>query len=169
MNIDVKFRSPSVDFDKNLVKGRVMRLFTIKEDKYARALEEVAGGRLYSVVVETEAVASILLKQRCFRHREVLIPSNKIQAREVSREIIDYVTKMSEGKAVFALQTIKYPYDLEATMKFVFGMAFICEDNETAKRVCFDPRVRMPCVTLDGDVYQPNGVLSGGADDKQAG
>ena len=72
---------------------------------------------------------------------------------------------MSEGKAIHALQTIKYAFDLESTMKFVFGIAFICEDTETAKKVCFDPRVRMPCVTLDGDIYQPNGVLSGGADE----
>ena len=61
-NLDVKFSLPSVDFDKNLVRGRVIRLFTLREDKYARALEEAAGGRLYSVIVETEAVASVLLK-----------------------------------------------------------------------------------------------------------
>ena len=43
-NLDVKFSLPSVDFDKNLVRGRVIRLFTLREDKYARALEEAAGG-----------------------------------------------------------------------------------------------------------------------------
>jgi len=48
-------------------------------------------------------------------------------------------------------------------MKFVFSSAFICEDSETAKKVAFDPRVRMVCVTLDGDIYNPNGTLSGGA------
>jgi len=49
-------------------------------------------------------------------------------------------------------------------MKFVFCDAFVCEDAETAKKVAFDPRVRMRCVTLDGDTYNPSGVLSGGAD-----
>ena len=52
-------------------------------------------------------------------------------------------------------------------MKFVFGDAFICEDSETAKKVAFDPRVRMRCVTLDGDTYSPNGILSGGNDENQ--
>ena len=52
-------------------------------------------------------------------------------------------------------------------MKFWFGDVFICEDNETAKKVAYDPRVRMRCVTLDGDVYSPNGVLTGGNDDQQ--
>ena len=42
VNIEVNFKLPSADFDRNLVRGRVMKLFTIREDKYARALEEVA-------------------------------------------------------------------------------------------------------------------------------
>ena len=76
---------------------------------------------------------------------------------------------MSDGKAVFALQAIKYPMALEETMKYVFGDAFICEDTETAKKVCFDPRVRMRCVTLDGDTYNPSGVLTGGNDNSPQG
>lgn len=48
-------------------------------------------------------------------------------------------------------------------MQFVFGDSFICEDNETAKKLAFDPRVNMTCVTLEGDVYSPSGTLSGGS------
>lgn len=102
-NLDVKFKSPSVDFDKNLVRGRIIKLFSIREDKYARALEEVAGGRLYSVVVETDDVAKVLLKNRSFRHREVLIPNNKIAGREIPKDLIDYVSQMTDGRAVYAL------------------------------------------------------------------
>ena len=157
--IDCRFSSPSSDFDKSLVKGRVIRLFSIKEDKYARALEEIAGGRLYNVVVETEAIATVMLKQRCFRGRQTLIPNNKINVREIPQEIIDYVTKVTDGKAVFAMNLIKYNLALEPSMKFVFGNAFVCEDQETAKKVTYDPRVRTVCVTLDGDVYSPHGTL----------
>jgi structural maintenance of chromosome 2 len=56
---------------------------------------------------------------------------------------------------VHAVSLVKYQLALEKTMQYVFGDAFICEDNETAKRVAFDPRVRMRCVTLEGDVYNP--------------
>lgn len=45
----------------------------------------------------------------------------------------------------------------------MFGGAFVCEDGETAKKLAFDPRVNMICVTLEGDVYSPNGSLSGGS------
>ena len=49
-------------------------------------------------------------------------------------------------------------------MRYVFSDSFVCEDAETAKKVAFDPRVRMRCVTLDGDTYNPSGILKGGAD-----
>lgn len=39
----------------------------------------------------------------------------------------------------------------------------MCEDNDTARKLSFDPRVNMNCVTLEGDVYSPNGTLSGGS------
>jgi structural maintenance of chromosome 2 len=40
-------------------------------------------------------------------------------------------------------------------MQYVFGEAFVCEDSETAKKLAFDPRVNMLCVTIEGDVYSP--------------
>ena len=164
VNIEVNFKLPSADFDRNLVRGRVMKLFTIREDKYARALEEVAQARLFSVVVETEAVGTALLKRKCFEGREVLIPNNKIQTRDVPRELIEYVGSITDGKAVHALSLVKFNLAVEKSMQYVFGDCFVCEDSETAKKVAFDPRVRMRCVTIDGDTYNPNGILSGGND-----
>lgn len=48
---DVRFQDPvapsnGASFDRRTVKGRVLKLFQIKEDRHARALEEIAGGRL---------------------------------------------------------------------------------------------------------------------------
>jgi len=127
-------------------------------------LEEVAGGKLYSVVVETEAIASNLLKRNAFGNSVCLIPNNKIQSREVPKELIDYVSSVTNGKAVHALQLVKFNLNVENSLKYVFSDAFVCEDAETAKKVAFDPRVRMRCVTLEGDTYNPSGILKGGED-----
>lgn len=48
-------------------------------------------------------------------------------------------------------------------MLFVFGGTFICTDADTAKRVTFHDAIRTRSVTLDGDVYDPQGSLSGGS------
>jgi structural maintenance of chromosome 2 len=54
-------------------------------------------------------------------------------------------------------------------MEYVFGSTLVCEDAETAKRVTFDPAVRMKSVTFQGDTYDPAGVLSGGSAPQSSG
>jgi structural maintenance of chromosome 2 len=49
-------------------------------------------------------------------------------------------------------------------MAFVFGDTLVCDDAESAKVVTFSPQVGgVRSVTLDGDVYDPSGTLSGGS------
>ena len=48
-------------------------------------------------------------------------------------------------------------------LEYVFGSTLVCRDAATAKRVTFDAAVRMKSVTMDGDVYDPAGTLSGGS------
>lgn len=57
-----------------------------------------------------------------------------------------------------------YPEEVANAMSFVFGDTLICDDAESAKLVTFSPQVGgVRSVTLDGDVYDPSGTLSGGS------
>lgn len=51
-------------------------------------------------------------------------------------------------------------------MEFIFGNVFICKDMNVAKTITFNDRIKKKCVTLDGDVTDPSGILSGGAPQK---
>lgn len=51
---------------------------------------------------------------------------------------------------------------VENSIKYIFGDVIICEDIETAKRLAFDPKIKMTCVTIEGDIYKPMGIISGG-------
>jgi structural maintenance of chromosome 2 len=48
-------------------------------------------------------------------------------------------------------------------MEYVFGNTLICPDAATANLVTFHKEIRMRSVTLEGDVYDPSGTLSGGS------
>lgn len=48
-------------------------------------------------------------------------------------------------------------------MEYVLGSVLICKDLSIARQVTFHDRIRCRCVTLDGDVTDPSGTLSGGA------
>ena len=77
---------------------------------------------------------------------------------------VNSATRLAPGKVDLALSLVGYPDEVEKAMGFVFGSTFICKDSETAKQVTFSKEIGgARSVTLEGDVYEPSGTLSGGA------
>ena len=170
-NIDFSYTDPSPGFNRSKVKGLVAQLFTLDKEKTqaATALEICAGGRLYNVVVDSAETGTQLLQNGKLRKRVTIIPLNKISAFRASVEKIGAAQKLAPGKVDLALSLIGYDDEVSAAMDYVFGSTLICQDAETAKRVTFDPAVRMKSVTLEGDVYDPSGTLSGGSSPNSSG
>lgn len=77
--LDFRFRDPEARFDRSRVKGVVAKLVTIKDTASATALEVAAGGKLFQVVVDTEATAKALLAKGQLRSRVTIIPINKVR------------------------------------------------------------------------------------------
>lgn len=71
--------------------------------------------------------------------------------------------QISGNSANLALSLVGYSSDVSKAMEYVFGNVLICPDAEAAKAVTFHKDIRMKSVTLDGDVYDPSGTLSGGS------
>ena len=170
-NVDFNYSDPSPHFDRSRVKGLVASLFTLDQDKSkaGTALEICAGGRLYNVVVDSAETGTQLLQHGKLKKRVTIIPLNKIAAFKASAEKIGAAQKLAPGKVDLALSLIGYEEEVSKAMDYVFGSTLVCEDAETAKRVTFDPAVRMKSVTLEGDVYDPSGTLSGGSSPSSSG
>jgi structural maintenance of chromosome 2 len=170
-NIDFSYSDPSTNFDRSRVKGLVAQLFTLDKDhtRAGTALEICAGGRLYNVVVDTAATGKQLLENGRLKKRVTIIPLNKITAFRASAAKIGAAQNIAPGKVDLALSLIGYDDEVMAAMEYVFGSTLVCEDAETAKRVTFDPAVRMKSVTFQGDTYDPAGVLSGGSAPQSSG
>lgn len=170
-NIDFSYSDPAPRFDRSKVKGLVAQLFTLDKDKTqaGTALEICAGGRLYNVVVDSAETGTQLLQNGKLKKRVTIIPLNKIAAFKASAEKIGAAQRLAPGKVDLALSLIGYNDEIAAAMEYVFGSTLVCQDAETAKRVTFDPSVRMKSVTLEGDVYDPSGTLSGGSSPNSSG
>ena len=170
-NIDFSYSDPSPGFDRSRVKGLVAQLFTLDKEKAhaGTALEICAGGRLYNVVVDSSETGTQLLQNGKLRKRVTIIPLNKIATFKASAVKIGAAQNLAPGKVDLALSLVGYDEDVLAAMEYVFGSTLICDDAETAKKVTFDPAVRMKSVTLEGDVYDPSGTLSGGSSPSSSG
>ncbi|KAL6711008.1 Structural maintenance of chromosomes protein 2 [Coniothyrium glycines] len=170
-NIDFSYSDPAPNFDRSRVKGLVASLFTLDKEhsRAGTALEIAAGGRLYNVVVDSAATGKQLLENGKLKKRVTIIPLNKIAPFKASAQKIGAAQHIAPGKVNLALDLIGYDHEITAAMEYVFGSTLVCEDAETAKRVTFDPAVRMKSVTLQGDTYDPAGVLSGGSTPQSSG
>ncbi|KAF2663703.1 chromosomes protein 2 structural maintenance [Microthyrium microscopicum] len=170
-NIDFSYTDPSPNFDRSTVKGLVAQLFTLEKAhlRAGTALEICAGGRLYNVVVDKAATGTQLLQNGKLRKRVTIIPLDKIAAFRASSEKVGAAQNLAPGKVDLALSLVGFEDEVNAAMEYVFGSTLICDDAETAKKVTFDPAVRMKSVTLEGDVYDPAGTLSGGSAPQSSG
>lgn len=170
-SIDFSYTDPSPKFDRTKVKGLVAQLFTLDKQhlRAGTALEICAGGRLYNVVVDSASTGSQLLQHGKLKKRVTIIPLDKISAFRATSEKVGAAQNIAPGKVDLALSLVGYEDEVTAAMEYVFGSTLICDDSATAKRVTFDAAVRMKSVTLEGDVYDPAGTLSGGSAPQTSG
>jgi structural maintenance of chromosome 2 len=169
--LEFSYTDPYPGFDRSKVKGLVANLITIPKEHVdkATALEVCAGGKLYQVVVESQDVATQLIQKGKLRRRVTIIPLNKISAFKVQAERIATAKKLAPGNVDLALTLIGSDKELEQAMNYVFGSTLICSGPDVAKMVTFDKRVQLRSVTMEGDVYDPSGQLSGGARQQTTG
>jgi len=65
-----------------------------------------------------------------------------------------------------AFSLINFPNEISPAIGWIFGQIFVCKDMESAKKVAFHDKIMRKCVTLEGDLFDPAGTLSGGAQSK---
>lgn len=159
------YAKPYADFEERSVKGVVMELFRLKNNQTdeAMALQVCAGGRLYNVVVDNASTASALLERGQLRRRVTIIPLDKISTFLIPKDKVSYAKRKCANKVELALDLVDFEDEVVRAMTYVFGSTFICKDPATAKEVTFDPKIRCRSITLDGDIYDPEGNLSGGS------
>lgn len=164
-NIDFNYSRPYPDFDDSAVKGVVVQLLGLKDQhtNKALALQVCAGGRLYNVVVDNANTASALLERGQLKRRVTIIPLDKISSRSIPSGVVSFAQEKCPGKVELALDLLDFDNQLVKAMTYIFGSTFICVDPNTAKAITFDPKIRARSITLDGDIYDPEGNLSGGS------
>ncbi|MCX6708374.1 MAG: AAA family ATPase, partial [Candidatus Woesearchaeota archaeon] len=147
------------------VYGTVSELGS-SESRYALALEIAAAQKIHSIVVDDDRTASNaikFLKQGRFGFATFL-PLNKIKPAPQKDEL----KKLSKEKGVygFAIDLLDFDIKFKNIFSHVFGNTLVVEDIETARRIGIGA-ARM--VTLDGDICEHTGAMTGGFRQKKTG
>ncbi|RDD42260.1 Structural maintenance of chromosomes protein 2 [Trichoplax sp. H2] len=163
-NMNFEYKNPTPKFDRKKVRGLVAGLVTVKDVSTATALEVTAGNKLYSVVVDTEETGKQLLKNGQLKRRFTIIPLNQIASSSISEKTVAAARRLVGKENVHtALSLVGYDNELEAAMSFIFGSTLVCNNIDNAKIVTFNEDVKKRTVTLEGDILNPSGTLTGGS------
>lgn len=76
--------------------------------------------------------------------------------------IFSFHLQVGKDNVHTALSLVGYEADLRKAMEYVFGSTLVCDTLDNAKKVAFDRQVMTKTVTLGGDIFDPQGTLSGG-------
>ncbi|MFW5917029.1 MAG: chromosome segregation protein SMC [Halorubrum sp.] len=136
------------------VHGAVGELGSV-EAEYAEACETAAGGRLANVVVDDDGVGSTCIDYLKRRNagRATFLPITKMDDRSLPR------TPSMPGVVDFARNLVEYDSRYESIFSYVLGSTLVVEDMSTARDLMGDYRM----VTLDGDLVEKSGAMTGGS------
>lgn len=168
-NYELNYQDPEPGFDRTAVKGMLCNLFEVIDPKHNIALSACAGGMLRNMVVDNEITSKKILQNGRLQTRTTIIPISKIVGGSISPQIVEFAQRLvGRENCIPAMDCIRYDPSLEKVMRYAFGRVLICKDTDTANKVTFHPKIHTKTITLDGDVFDPEGILSGGAREEGA-
>ncbi|TCS93118.1 chromosome segregation protein SMC [Hazenella coriacea] len=148
------------------IHGAVAQLIQVPE-KYEAALETSLGGALQHLVVENEQVGRqgiTYLKEKRLG-RATFLPLDVLQGRylpSAEREKL----KQVPGFVGVGAELVKTDEKYRTLIQHLLGLVIVAETLEQANRIARQLNYRYRVVTLDGDVVNPGGSMSGGSRQK---
>jgi chromosome segregation protein len=136
------------------VHGTLAQLGVV-EDEYKMALETSAGARLRSVVVDDDYVGQdcINFLRQNNLGRATFLPLNKLSAAQ------DLPTPTMPGIINWAINLVSFKDEYKDAFAYAFSNTLVVKNIEIARKLI--GRYRM--VTLDGDIVERSGAMSGGS------
>ncbi|KAL2759238.1 hypothetical protein ACRALDRAFT_1062253 [Sodiomyces alcalophilus JCM 7366] len=140
------------------VKGRVGDLCKPKQKKFDEAIIVALGRDFESVIVDTEKTGLECvqyLKDQRFPPM-TFIPLDNIKVNAVNTGI-----KGVSG-ARLSIDTLDFDPSYERAMAYACGSSVVCDSLDIAKQICYDKKIQVKAVTLEGFVIHKAGLMTGG-------
>jgi len=148
------------------VYGPVSRLVRT-EDEFTVAIEIALGAAMQQIVVGTEAdgKAAISYLKRTGGGRATFLPMNTIQGRSLQENGLENC----RGFVGIASQLVSCEDQYRGIVENLLGRTVIVSDMDAAIHMSQKYKNRFKIVTLDGQVMNPGGSMTGGSTNKEAG
>uniref|UniRef100_A0A0N4ZSV1 Structural maintenance of chromosomes protein n=1 Tax=Parastrongyloides trichosuri TaxID=131310 RepID=A0A0N4ZSV1_PARTI len=169
LHFGLHLNDPHNTVDQSKVYGPAGFLLDVKDQKFFGAIETAGGGNFRNIVVEDSRIATAILNTRP-PNRVSFLPLKDMRPRVISDQAFREAYRIAgEGNVWRAIDLITFNPKYKPAMEHLFGSVLVCSNANVAKDLCFNPNIRHRCVTLDGDDYNPSGILTGGSSKQTTG
>ena len=148
------------------VHGPVSRLIRT-EDEYTVAIEIALGGAMQNIIVDTEqdGKAGMNFLKRTGIGRATFAPISTMQGRPLNETGLE----SCRGFEGIASELVSCDSRYRGILEYLLGRTVIARDIDSAIAIANKYRNRFKIVTLDGQVMNPGGSMTGGAVNKESG
>ena len=148
------------------IHGPVSRLIRT-EDSYTVAIEIALGGAMQQIVVDNEndGKAAISFLKRTGGGRATFLPLSTIQGKSLQENGLEGC----RGYVGIASELVTCEETYRGIVENLLGRIVIVQDIDAAISMAGKYRNRFKIVTLDGQVMNPGGSMTGGSINKDAG
>ena len=146
--------------------GPVSKLIDV-ESKYSVAIEAALSNAIQNIITERESDAkqAINFLKSNKGGRATFLPVDTIK----SREFKEHGFEDMDGYIGIASDLVKCDKKYTEIVKYLLGAVVVAEDIDYATAIAKHQEYRVKVVTLDGQVVNPGGSLTGGSVSKNAG
>lgn len=148
------------------IYGPVSQLITVK-DKYSAAIETALGAAVQNIVVdnETDAKRAMGFLKEHRAGRATFLPITAIKGRVLSEQGLDD----QYGFVSIASDLVSYDNKYSEIIRWLLGRTAVAEDIDSAIAIAKKYSHRFRIVTLDGQVINAGGSMTGGSRVQNAG
>ena len=148
------------------IYGPVSQLITVK-DKYSAAIETALGAAVQNIVVdnETDAKRAMGFLKEHRAGRATFLPITAIKGRVLSEQGLDD----QYGFVSIASDLVSYDSKYSEIIRWLLGRTAVAEDIDSAIAIAKKYSYRFRIVTLDGQVINAGGSMTGGSRVQNAG
>lgn len=148
------------------IYGPVSQLITVK-DKYSAAIETALGAAVQNIVVdnETDAKRAMGFLKEHRAGRATFLPITAIKGRVLSEQGLDD----QYGFVSIASDLVSYDNKYSEIIRWLLGRTAVAEDIDSAIAIAKKYSHRFRIVTLDGQVINAGGSMTGGSCVQNAG
>ncbi|WP_181348820.1 chromosome segregation protein SMC [Thalassobacillus sp. CUG 92003] len=145
------------------IEGAVLEVLDIPTD-YLTAIETALGAQAQHVIVEDDQAARQAIKwlKQQNKGRATFLPLPSIQPRFIPHHLKQEASR-HEGWKGTAAELVHYEGKYERVVEHLLGHVVIAESLSHANELATTLQRKFRIVTLEGDVVNPGGSMSGGA------